>query len=174
MAIGPLATPLILVLALSRADEGRLEALRRAHYPPARNRSPAHLTLIRHLPGTQAPALAGALRAEAVRTPPFDLHLAAPVARGNGVLLPVAGPELTDLHARLAERFALLLLPADRIPFAPHVTIAGKLPPAEARRLAGQLASDWKPWIARAQALALHAIAPDGRWTLLVRAALGR
>jgi hypothetical protein len=49
------ADPLILTLGLDRASFERFEALRRAHFPPALNRVPAHVTLFHHLPGEALP-----------------------------------------------------------------------------------------------------------------------
>jgi len=45
-----LAGPLIILAELGKSDFAWLDALRRSHYPPERNRVPAHLTLFRSLP----------------------------------------------------------------------------------------------------------------------------
>ena len=41
---------MIVTATFGDGDNGWLQELRRAHYPPERNRVPAHLTLFRHLP----------------------------------------------------------------------------------------------------------------------------
>ena len=53
--------PLILTLALDAATQSWLESMRRAHFPPARNLVPAHVTLFHALPGDQAAAIGAAL-----------------------------------------------------------------------------------------------------------------
>jgi len=45
--------PLVLTLALDAASEAWLQALRDAHFPPARNVVPAYVTLFHALPGAQ-------------------------------------------------------------------------------------------------------------------------
>ena len=42
--------PIIVSAEFGAADFARLDGLRRAHFPPARNVLPAHLTLFHHLP----------------------------------------------------------------------------------------------------------------------------
>ena len=42
--------PFVLTLELDGASFGRLNELRRRHYPPERNMVPAHLTLFHQLP----------------------------------------------------------------------------------------------------------------------------
>ena len=41
---------IIVTATFGDGDNGWLQQLRRAHYPPERNRVPAHLTLFRQLP----------------------------------------------------------------------------------------------------------------------------
>ena len=43
--------PLILTALLEPDAAARFEAMRRAYFPPARNKTPAHLTLFHALPG---------------------------------------------------------------------------------------------------------------------------
>ncbi len=164
----PIAAPLILTLALPAPLFARLDALRRAHYPPELNRVPAHLTLFRHLPGPQAPALVRDLRAEARAGAAPLIRLAGPISLGRGVAIRVESPALEELRLRLAERWAPLLVPQDRAPFRPHVTIANKLAPGAARTLLEQLRRSFRPETAIATGLLLWRL--DGvRWTELVR-----
>ena len=53
------AAPIIVSALFGDADLAWLDALRRAHFPPARNQLPAHLTLFHHLP----PSIEGELGA---------------------------------------------------------------------------------------------------------------
>ena len=61
----------IIVTALfGHGDNGWLQEMRRTHYPPERNRVPAHLTLFRQLPPSLEPELDGRLAALARLAPP--------------------------------------------------------------------------------------------------------
>jgi len=62
-------SPLILTAVLDAPVQQRLDALRRAHFPPERNHLDAHVTLFHHLPGAEEAAIAEVL-AEATRSEP--------------------------------------------------------------------------------------------------------
>lgn len=172
--VSPPARPLIVTLALPQKMASRLDALRRAWYPPARNQVPAHLTLFRHLPGPGMPDILQAVQSEAVRTPPFPVTILGAEVWQEAVVLPVHSPELEDLHARLKERWAPLLIPADRAPFRPHVTIASRLDRTGRAAALAALARDWpRPVMSEALGLCLWRY-DDGPWSLLVRIALRR
>ena len=55
--------PLILSAVLDAPVQERLDALRRAHFPPERNHLDAHVTLFHHLPGAEEDAVATAVAA---------------------------------------------------------------------------------------------------------------
>lgn len=166
--VEPVAAPPILTLAFPADVAARLEALRRAHYPPARNRVPAHLTLFHHLPGPQAPAILADLRDETRHHAVPELRLGGMMSLGRGVAIRVESDALHALREGLARRFEPLLLPQDRAPFRPHVTIANKLAPEAARRLLAQLAAAFAP--SRTVAAGLDLWRLDGmRWAELVR-----
>lgn len=185
-AVSPGGDTLILTLGLDRDSAAQLGALRRAAWPTARPGVPAHLTLLRQLPGPSAQAIRSELRMEARARLPFTCRFLAPRAHGDAVFLPARGDALLDLHAALVHRFAPLLRPQDRVPPDLHVTLAAGLAPAEARRLAAGLGRADVPASARAEALQLWRIAPARAahppwpspwslpWSLLVSLRLGR
>jgi hypothetical protein len=146
---------LIVTLGLDAAAFARLDALRRAHFPPERNLIPAHLTLFHALPGSEEPAVALALAAEAAAMPPPDLLVAALRPLGRGVAFAVEGAELAALRGRLAARFAPWLGAQDRQGWRPHVTVQNKVAPETARATVAALAADFLPWPAHGQALLL-------------------
>jgi 2'-5' RNA ligase len=166
--VAPVAAPLILTLALPRAAFARLDALRSTHMPAGHLHVPAHLTLFRHLPGPQAPAIVEMLRSECRAEAPFDVRLAGPTAMGGTVAIRVDSTRLLDLRARLAEHFAPLLIPQDQSDFRAHVTIANHLAPAAARQLAAMLGRGFRPERVTATGLILAAI-HGKRWSELVR-----
>ncbi|MFN3591474.1 MAG: 2'-5' RNA ligase family protein [Thermaurantiacus sp.] len=166
--VDPVAAPLILTLAFPADVQARLEALRRAHYPVALNRVPAHLTLFHHLPGPQAPGLVTDLKEIARHHAPPDLRLAGLMSLGRGVAIRVESDALDAVRTDLAERWEPLLLPQDRAPFRPHVTIANKLQPAAARTLLARLSAGFAA--SRTVATGLDLWRLDGmRWAELVR-----
>ncbi len=64
---------------------------------------------------------------------------------GAGTALRVESEELEDIRYDLAEAFQGLLVPQDRAPWRPHITVQNKVKPAEARRLQQQLRATFQP-----------------------------
>ncbi|HET8612034.1 MAG TPA: 2'-5' RNA ligase family protein [Sphingomonas sp.] len=125
----------IIVTALLRAEDfAWLNGLRLAHYPPDRNRVPAHLTLFRHLPPSLAGELDRRLKAETGEDAPAA-SLAGPELLDHGVALRVRSEGLEALRERLEDAFVGLLTPQDAGGWRPHVTIQNKAAPAAARAL---------------------------------------
>ena len=125
-------------------DNGWLQEMRRAYYPPDRNRVPAHLTLFRHLPPSLEAELAARLGAYAAAPPPRAV-LAGIIDLGQGTAFRVESEELEDIRYDLAERFRGLLTPQDQTPWRPHITIQNKVEPREARRLQQSLRATFQP-----------------------------
>lgn len=120
------------------ADFAWLEDLRRAHYPPERNRVPAHLTLFSQLPpgierelGQRLSVYAGA--------PAPRARVAGVIDLGGGTAFRVESAELEDIREDLALALHGLLTVQDRSSWAPHVTIQNKVVPREAKALQATL-----------------------------------
>ena len=154
--------PLIVTALFGAGDDGWLQQLRRTHYPPDRNRVPAHLTLFRHLPPSVEPELTRRLAA-AVTAPPPRAELGGISDLDEGTAFRVESRELEAIRAALAEAFHGLLMPQDQTAWRPHVTIQNKVEPREARRLQQQLRATFEP-----RPLAIRALAVwryrDGPW----------
>lgn len=162
--------PLILTAALDEAAQDWFEDLRRTHYPPERNRVPAHLTLFHSLPGKQERAVAEAVKAACRGRAPMTLQVRGPWFLGQGVAYRIASPEL-ELEALRAELFAAFepwLRPQDLAPFRPHVTIQNKADPAEARALLEELQHAFEPFEVAAEAVEVWRY-HDGPWELAGR-----
>lgn len=135
----------IIVTALFGADDfAMFDALRRAHFPPERNVLRAHLTMFHHLPPSVERELTGLLQDEARGNAP-QARIASLINLGNGVAFAIDSPDLEDIRARIADRFAPMLMPQDRNPWRPHVTVQNKVKPPEARALLGSLSADFRP-----------------------------
>ena len=146
--------PLILTARFDPALFDALDRLRRAHFPPALNFLPAHLTLFHALPGLELEQIQLDLRE--VKSFP-SLGLGQSVAQslnctlatlrftGRGVQAAVDCEPLNLIRQSLAARWRGWLSKQDQQPFKPHVTIQNKVPSAQARQLFDQLSNTWKP-----------------------------
>ena len=143
-------------------DNGWLQELRRTHYPPERNRVPAHLTLFRQLPPSAGAELGGRLAALS-RMPSPKAAIAGIMDLGEGTALRVESEALEEMRGGLASALHGLLIPQDAAPWRPHVTIQNKVEPREARRLQASLRVAFLP-----RPLAIRGLAAwryrDGPW----------
>jgi 2'-5' RNA ligase len=157
--------PLILTLRLDPASFARLNGLRQAHFPPARNVVPAHITLFHALPAAHQAVVQTDLHAEAQALSPFALAFPTVRFLGRGVAVTVDAPELLALRGRLAQRWRPWLSNQDRQPYRPHVTIQNKVDADTARALFTQLQSSWEPLLGQALGLELW-VYLGGPWEL--------
>jgi hypothetical protein len=112
--------------------------LRRAHYPPERNRVPAHLTLFRQLPPSVRDEVGRRLATYAA-TPAPAAVVAGILDLGGGTALRVESEGLEDIRYDLALALRGLLTPQDMSPWRPHVTVQNKVEPKAAKALQAQL-----------------------------------
>ena len=136
--------PLIITLDLDAATFGRLDGLRKAHFPAALNRIPAHLSLIHQLPGDRLEEVISNLAALSPDGA-IPLELSGLRLLGRGVAYDVTSPLLMDVHRRISKRWADVLIPQDRQKFTPHITIQNKTSPQAARALRDALAREFQP-----------------------------
>lgn len=153
MAI-PLNAPLIVTAELGPEDFAWLDGLRRRHYPPDRNRVPAHLTLFQAI----APSAEGEVRRRLARMAAEP----APAARiegvmnlGGGVALRVVSDDLDAVRRELADDLHGLLGAQDAGGWRPHVTIQNKVEPKTMRELLRAL-EDFRPQPLAVSGLGLH------------------
>jgi hypothetical protein len=147
--------PLILTLRLDAASQARFDAERMAHFPPERNFLAAHLTVFHHLPGEAADGIARTLRAVCARQPGFALEVQDLWMMGRGVAYRLRSPDLSRLHAGLAEAWRDWLTPQDRQRLQPHVTIQNKVPADQARALHHRLRAGFAPFAVEGRGLLL-------------------
>jgi len=137
-------SPLIVTATFGDGDNGWLQELRRAHFPPERNQVPAHLTLFHHLP----PGLEGELSrrlSEATRGPPPRAEIVGVIDLGQGTAFRVESAALEAIRGDLAEAFHGLLIPQDLAPWRAHITIQNKVEPRTAKALQQQLRATFEP-----------------------------
>lgn len=166
-----MSSPIIVTALLGASDFATLDALRRKHFPPERNQLRAHLTMFHHLPPSVERELLGMLQDEAREGVP-DARLAGLLNLGRGVAFRVESEGLADIRARIADRFAPLLMPQDRSGWRAHVTVQNKVAPSEARALLEILSAAFAP-----RPLALAGLAGwrylDGPWESIAAFAFG-
>lgn len=123
----------VLTLRLDERSQAHFEDLRRRHFPPERNKIPAHLTLFHQLP--EVIEVEEALEREARGMRRFRLAVTGVRSLGRGVAYTLSSGALAELHRRLAAEFAEYLSPQDRQRFSPHIVVQNKVEPGEARKL---------------------------------------
>lgn len=139
-----MTTPIIVTALIGEPDFATLDALRRTHFPPERNHLRAHLTMFHHLPPSCEEELKQLLKDEARGNNP-KARLSGVINLGGGVAYRVESPDLEDIRARIAERFAPMLMPQDRNPWRAHITVQNKVKAPEARVLLDQLSITFSP-----------------------------
>ena len=164
--------PLIVTLKLDPVSFTLLDALRRRHFPPERNITPAHLTLFHRLPAEEEPRVLADMAAATARRSPLKLRATAPLFLGRGVAIRVEGAGLAELRGELALGWAALLGAQDRQAHRPHVTIQNKVPPETARALHQELAATFQPFPIEGRGLNLWRYL-GGPWDLAAEVPFG-
>jgi hypothetical protein len=156
-------TPHIVLALLPDAVQARLDGLRRAHYPPERNRVPAHCTLFHAVPGMVAAELAAKLATLTAQTPPPRVRIDRIIDLDGGTALGLASPDLLNLRETLAHHFHGLLSGGDALPPRFHVTVQNKVDRRAAHSLQADLAASWHAIDTTIPAIAVHRVV-DGLW----------
>jgi 2'-5' RNA ligase superfamily len=157
-----MAGALIVTAEIAPRDLAWLDALRQAHYPPERNRVPAHLTIFHALPPSGETELRTRLARFAGDRPP-TATIEGLMDLGGGVAFRLVSPELDRIRGQLADDLHGLLGAQDSGGWRPHVTIQNKVAPAEARALKVSLERDFAPRPLAIGGLGLHRYL-DGPW----------
>lgn len=149
-----MAGALIVTAELGEPDFGRMEGLRRRHYPRERNRVPAHLTLFHTIPPSAEAELRSRL-AELAKERRPAAWIEGLMDLGGGVAFRVVSPELDRMRDELANDLHGLLGAQDR-GWRPHVTIQNKVAPKIARALIAELQRRFVPEPLKISGLGLH------------------
>ena len=160
--------PLIVTADLDAGAFAWFEDLRQSHFPPHRNKVPAHLTLFHALPGEHEHTVAQTLKAACQSRGPLRLNVRGPWSLGRGVAYRLASHDLERLHRELAEAFSSWLTRQDQASFRPHITIQNKAEPDEARVLLEHLQMEFEPFDVFADGLLLWRYL-GGPWAIVDR-----
>ena len=164
---GSVSAPLIICADFAPADLARLDALRRAHYPPERNILPAHLTMFHALPPSAQDDARRQLAHHASGAPPRAL-LAGLMNLGSGVAFRIVSDDLDAIRAALADHFHGALTLQDAHGWRPHVTIQNKVTSSVARALQIELERGFRQRPLGIAALSLHRYL-GGPWEAVAR-----
>ena len=74
---------------------------------------------------------------------------------GAGVAYHVESKDLIEFRHNLSQHYESLLIPQDRQPFRPHVTIQNKVHPDVAKALLAKLSETFTPFMVKATGLSL-------------------
>lgn len=157
-----MAGALIVTAEIGAIDHAWLERLRRAHFPPERNRVAAHLTMFHALPPSTEPEVKDRLARLAAESPP-RASIEGLMNLGGGVAYRIASDDLDRIRGELAADLHGLLSAQDAQGWRPHVTIQNKVPPKIARALMEQLEREFRPRPLQISGLGLHRYM-DGPW----------
>ena len=160
-----MAGALIVTTELGAEDFAWLDGLRRRHYPPDRNRVPAHLTMFHALPPSVQAEVRSRL-AEIAKMAAPKASLDGLMDLGGGVAFRIVSPDLDRIREELAAGLHGMLGPQDRGGWRPHVTIQNKVAPRLARQLLAVLERDFRARPLAIRGLALHRYR-DGPWETL-------
>ncbi len=116
------------------------DGLRRAHFPPERNRLKAHVTLFHALPPSVEGELTRLLADLAAGNAPPQARVSGLMNLGRGTALSIDSPGMTALHSLIQQRMHGVMTPQDSQSLRLHITIQNKVSPQEARTLQAQLA----------------------------------
>lgn len=138
------------------------DALRKAHFPPERNRLRAHVTLFHALPPSVEDELRQVL-GELAGQPAPQARICGLMKLGGGTALAIDSPATVALHAAIAERMHGLLTRQDAQALKLHVTIQNKVTSEAARALQAELGPTLQPRAFRFHGFGLYAY-EDGLW----------
>ena len=161
-----MAGALIVTAEIAPRDLAWLDDLRRRHYPPERNRLPAHLTMFHALPPSTEQEVRRALKRSAGDEPSPIASVEGLINLGGGVAFRIVSEGLDAIREELRGMFHGLLSAQDSGGWRPHITIQNKVPAAEARRLLTNLERDFQPRALVIRGLGLHRYL-EGPWETL-------
>ncbi len=157
------SAPLLVTAELPRDVFAWAEGLRRAHYPPGRNKVRAHVTLFHGLPPSVEHELRRTLARLVADNPPPPARITGLMPLGGGTAFAIASRALLDIHLEMVERLHGVLSAQDRAARRLHVTVQNKVTPAAARALQAELARVFVPREFAFAGLSLHRYL-GGRW----------
>lgn len=154
--------PLLVTAALPADVLAWADGLRKAHFPPERNKLQAHVTLFHALPPSVEEELRQIL-ADLAGSPRPEARISGLMKLGGGTALAIESPGMVELHAAIAERMHGLMTRQDAQPLKLHITIQNKVTTQAAQELQTQLSGTLERRSFRFRGFDLFAY-EDGLW----------
>jgi hypothetical protein len=156
-------TPFIVTADLPPAIQGWADGLRRAHYPPERNKISAHVTLFHAFAPSLRDELRGVLAGLAGEFAAPTATLSGIMPLGTGTALAIDSPGMLWVREMIAEHFHGALTSQDSHAPRLHITIQNKVTAQTAKVLQRQLAATLEPRSFTFHGLGLH-LYRDTHW----------
>ncbi len=134
-----MADPFIVTAALPPEVFAWADSLRRAHFPPKRNKLRAHVTLFHSFAPSLFEELKTVLPRIAAIEPPCAAELTGLMDLGGGTALAVRSPAMLEIRERIADHFHGVLTAQDLHEPRLHITIQNKVASKEAKALQREL-----------------------------------
>ena len=147
--------PLLVTAQLPADVFAWADGLRRAHFPPERNKVRAHVTLFNSLPPSVEDEVRRLLAHHSAAAPP-PATITGLMQLGGGTAFAIDSSALTAIHADMVESLHGVLTAQDGGRRKLHVTVQNKVSGAEAKALQAELAHDFRPRSFAFSALELH------------------
>jgi hypothetical protein len=144
------------------------DRLRRAHYPPHRNKLAAHVTLFHSFAPSLRDELRGVLGQMAGEYAPPGAWLGGIMKLGGGTALAIESSGMLEIREQIADHFHGALTAQDSHAPRLHITIQNKVSGQEARSLQNTLADVLQPRKFAFSGLGLH-IYRETHWEALGR-----
>ena len=151
----PSTAPLLVTAQLPPDVFAWAEGLRRAHFPPERNKVRAHVTLFHALPPSVEDEVRRLLARHSAAAPP-PARITGLMPLGGGTAFAIKSAALTAVHEDMVECLHGVLTAQDRGRRKLHVTVQNKVSNAEAKALQTELARDFRPRAFAFAGLELH------------------
>ena len=121
------------------------DAIRRAHYPPERNRLRAHVTLFHGLPPSSRDEVRQLLGEVASAFAAPSAKVSGLMDLGRGTAYAIKSPGMVALHQFLSGRLHGLIQQKDARQLRLHVTVQNKVARSDAKALQALLQADFRP-----------------------------
>lgn len=155
MTDDPAKAPLLVTARLPPDVFAWADGLRRAHFPPERNKVRAHVTLFNSLPWRVEDEVRRMLARHAAAPPPAA-EITGLMPLGGGTAFAIQSPALSAIHQDMVESLHGLLTAQDGGRRKLHATVQNKVSGTEAKALQAELARDFRPRPFAFAALDLH------------------
>ena len=147
--------PIIVTACFDEATQLWLDDMRQRYFPAGRTVIGAHLTMFHAIAPAKRAVVHDVVQDICTHQPSFAVDLTNLRNLGRGVAIAITSAPLQSLRKAIAAPLLTSLTPQDAQGFSPHVTLANKMHPHDAKELLDLLRSDWTARQGRIEAIAV-------------------